>query len=61
DMVMWEKGGISEENRKVLEAMGHAFFKERDHIADAPSIGWRDGKWIGAAEPRRLGGFALGY
>lgn len=60
DVVMIEKGGLPEADRKALEAMGY-IFKEREHIADAPSIGWSGGKWIGAAEPRRMGGFALGY
>jgi gamma-glutamyltranspeptidase/glutathione hydrolase len=60
DVVMIEQGGLPEADRKALEAMGYTF-KEREHIADAPSIGWSGGKWIGAAEPRRLGGFALGY
>ena len=60
DVVMSEKGGLTDEQRKILEGMGYTF-KERGHIADAPSIGWANGAWVGAAEPRRKGGLALGY
>ena len=60
DVVMNEKGGLTDDQRKSLEAMGYTF-KERPHIADAPSIGWANGMWMGAAEPRRTGGLALGY
>jgi gamma-glutamyltranspeptidase/glutathione hydrolase len=60
DEVMIEKGGIAEADRKALEAMGYTF-KEREHIADAPAIGWDGRTWIGAAEPRRLGALAVGY
>jgi gamma-glutamyltranspeptidase/glutathione hydrolase len=60
DVVMHEKGGLPEAERKILEGMGYTF-KEREHIADAPAIGWSGRTWVGAAEPRRLGGLALGY
>ncbi len=60
DVVMNEKGGLPDADRKALEAMGYTF-KEREHIADAPAIGWSGGLWVGAAEPRRLGSLALGY
>jgi gamma-glutamyltranspeptidase / glutathione hydrolase len=60
DVVTNEKGGLPEADRKALEAMGYTF-KEREHIADAPAIGWSGGVWVGAAEPRRLGSLALGY
>jgi gamma-glutamyltranspeptidase/glutathione hydrolase len=66
DVVTNEKGGLPDPERKALEAMGYTF-KEREHIADAPAIGWSagsaggSGTWIGAAEPRRLGSLALGY
>jgi len=60
DVVMHEKGGLPDPQRKALEAMGYTF-KEREHIADAPAIGWSGGVWVGAAEPRRLGSLALGY
>jgi gamma-glutamyltranspeptidase/glutathione hydrolase len=60
DVVMHEKGGLPDADRKALEAMGYTF-KEREHIADAPAIGWTGKAWIGAAEPRRLGSLALGY
>jgi gamma-glutamyltranspeptidase/glutathione hydrolase len=60
DQVMFEKGGIVEADKKALEAMGYVF-KEREHIADAPAIGFRSNVWIGAAEPRRKGALAAGY
>jgi gamma-glutamyltranspeptidase/glutathione hydrolase len=60
DVVTHEKGGLTDAERKSLEAMGYTF-KERQHIADAPSIGWANGAWVGGAEPRRIGGLALGY
>jgi gamma-glutamyltranspeptidase/glutathione hydrolase len=60
DLVMDEKNGLADDQRKALEAMGYTF-KERQHIADAPAIGWSGGLWIGAAEPRRHGALAAGY
>jgi gamma-glutamyltranspeptidase/glutathione hydrolase len=60
DLVTAEKGGITEAEKKALEAMGYAF-KEREHIADAPAIGRLGPLWVGAAEPRRKGGLAVGY
>jgi gamma-glutamyltranspeptidase/glutathione hydrolase len=60
DVVMHEKGGLADADKKSLEAMGYVF-KERPHIADAPAIGWSGGVWVGAAEPRRLGALAVGY
>jgi gamma-glutamyltranspeptidase/glutathione hydrolase len=60
DQVMFEKGGLPEADKKALEAMGYVF-KERNHIADAPAIGWNGSAWIGAAEARRLGSLAVGY
>ena len=43
DVVMDETGGIVDADRKALEAMGYTF-KERPHIADAPAIGWAQGR-----------------
>jgi gamma-glutamyltranspeptidase/glutathione hydrolase len=60
DVVIAEKGGLPDPDRQALEAMGYTF-KEREHIADAPAIGWAGSLWVGAAEPRRLGSLALGY
>lgn len=60
DVVMIEKGGLTDAQRAGLAEMGYTF-KERGHIADAPSIGFANGGWVGAAEPRRIGGLALGY
>ncbi|UQA56901.1 gamma-glutamyltransferase [Polyangium aurulentum] len=57
DEVMFEKDGLKEATAKRLEAMGYRM-KERGHIADAPAIGRSGNEWIGAAEPRRIGGLA---
>ena len=61
DVVLFEKDGLPEATRTALEAMGYTF-KEKGHIADAPAIGRGAGGtgWVGAAEPRRLGGLAAG-
>jgi gamma-glutamyltranspeptidase / glutathione hydrolase len=57
DEVMFEKDGLTASTQKKLEAMGYTM-KERGHIADAPAIGHLGSEWIGAAEPRRIGGLA---
>jgi gamma-glutamyltranspeptidase / glutathione hydrolase len=57
DEVAFEKDGLSEATQKRLEAMGYKL-KERGHLADAPAIGRSDGDWVGAQEPRRIGGLA---
>jgi gamma-glutamyltranspeptidase/glutathione hydrolase len=63
DEVAYEKDGLSEATQKRLEAMGYKM-KERGHLADAPAIGRSAGPngitsvWVGAAEPRRIGGLA---
>ena len=61
DLLTVEKGGLTDEQRAALTRLGHAF-KERDHIADAPSIAWDPSAkvWIGAPETRRSGTLALG-
>jgi gamma-glutamyltranspeptidase/glutathione hydrolase len=60
DVILFEKGGMPDALQKSLADMGYAF-KERDHIADAPSIGFGDKGWIGAPEVRRPGAFAAGW
>src|SRR4030095_3881991 len=57
DEVVFEKSGLVPDTRSKLEAMGYTF-KQRDHIADAPAIGFVNGAWLGVAEPRRIGGLA---
>jgi gamma-glutamyltranspeptidase/glutathione hydrolase len=59
DVMTIEKNGLTPEQRAALEAMGHTF-KEREHVADAPSIAWNGHVWIGAPEPRRSGALAIG-
>jgi gamma-glutamyltranspeptidase/glutathione hydrolase len=59
DVITIEKNGLTKEQRTALEAMGHTL-KEREHIADGPSIGWNGSAWVGAPEPRRKGTLALG-
>jgi gamma-glutamyltranspeptidase/glutathione hydrolase len=57
DEVFYEKNGLLPETGKRLEAMGYTM-KERGHIADAPAIGRAGSEWVGAAEPRRIGGLS---
>ncbi|MEA2747769.1 MAG: gamma-glutamyltranspeptidase / glutathione hydrolase [Myxococcales bacterium] len=57
DEVAYEKDGLAEPTQKRLEAMGYKL-KERGHLADAPAIGRLGLEWIGAPEPRRVGGLA---
>ena len=57
DQVIIEKAGMTPETKAKLEGMGYAFM-ERGHIADAPAIGKSGLDWLGAAEPRRIGGLA---
>jgi gamma-glutamyltranspeptidase/glutathione hydrolase len=59
DEVAFEKDGLSDATQKRLEAMGYKM-KERGHLADAPAIGRTATDWVGAAEPRRIGGLAAG-
>ncbi len=58
DEVVYEKDGLAEATQKKLESMGYKL-KERGHLADAPAIGRVAGEWVGASEPRRIGGLAL--
>ena len=57
DEVAYEKDGLAEATQKKLESMGYKL-KERGHLADAPAIGRASGEWVGAPEPRRIGGLA---
>jgi gamma-glutamyltranspeptidase/glutathione hydrolase len=57
DEVIFEKDGLSEATAKRLGEMGYTM-KERQHLADAPAVGRTGAEWIGAAEPRRVGGLA---
>jgi gamma-glutamyltranspeptidase / glutathione hydrolase len=60
DQVAFEKGGLEDDLKRALEAMGYKL-APRDHIADAPGIGRGPNGWIGAMEPRRSGGGAAGW
>lgn len=57
DQVAYEKEGLDPEVKKKLEDMGYSL-KERGHLADAPGIGRVGTEWMGAAEPRRMGGLS---
>jgi gamma-glutamyltranspeptidase / glutathione hydrolase len=59
DKILLEPHGLPDDVINALHAMGHAT-EETDHLADAPGLGREQGMWEGAAEPRRLGGLALG-
>jgi gamma-glutamyltranspeptidase / glutathione hydrolase len=59
DVVLVEAGGLAAATRAGLERMGYTL-KDTDRIADAVAIGHDARGWLGAAEPRRKGGLALG-
>lgn len=59
DVLTIEQHGLTGVQKTALEGMGYSF-KEREHIADAPSIGWNGHAWVGAPEPRRTGTLAAG-
>jgi gamma-glutamyltranspeptidase / glutathione hydrolase len=59
DRIMYEKGGMSDELKQALGAMGHTLM-ERHHIADSPAIGRAGEAFVGVAERRRLESLALG-
>nr|WP_240807514.1 gamma-glutamyltransferase [Polyangium spumosum] len=60
DQIFHEEGGLPEDVKKALGALGHRF-EAWDAIADAPSIvRGPGGVWMGAAEPRNKSGLALG-
>ena len=64
DVVSVEEGGLAPETARALEAMGYTL-RQRHHIADIVAIGRNrtaacPSCWLGAAEPRRPGGLALG-
>jgi gamma-glutamyltranspeptidase/glutathione hydrolase len=60
DVVLYEQNGLGAATMQGLIERGYEL-KEREHIADAPSIGRGPGGWVGAAEPRRRGAFAAGW
>jgi gamma-glutamyltranspeptidase/glutathione hydrolase len=60
DEIVFEENGFSEETLGALRAMGHTL-KAKDHLADAPAIGWAQGGFVGATEVRRRGAFAAGW
>ncbi len=60
DVVFFEHDGLDEADRRGLALMGYEL-KEREHLADAPSIGAGPAGFIGAAEPRRRGAYAAGW
>jgi gamma-glutamyltranspeptidase/glutathione hydrolase len=59
DVLAIEEHGLDPAVRSALEGMGHATH-DVEHLADAPAIARRGAEWVGAAEPRRLGGLAAG-
>ncbi len=59
DLLYYEHGGLLPREIRALEALGHEV-TTRPTVGNAPSILRRDGRWVGAADPR-LGGLAAGY
>ncbi len=58
DEVIYEKLGLKDATAERLRTMGYTL-KERGHLADAPAIGRAGEEWLGAPEPRRIGGAAV--
>ena len=59
DIIRSERGGLSEETIKALEAMGHAVDR-RGGSGTVAAIQKTAGGWVGVIDPRSAGG-ALGY
>ena len=58
DYVMWERGGLTPDQRRVLAAMGHAFTARPLTIGDVNSVLVTPHGLEGVADPRRGGGAA---
>ena len=54
-IVFVERGSAHEAMIPALNALGHSDVRARDASFKANAIEWRDGRWIGAADPRSEG------
>jgi gamma-glutamyltranspeptidase/glutathione hydrolase len=55
DTVFVERGSTLEAMTPALQALGHTV-QPRDPSFKANAIEWKDGRWVGAADPRSEGG-----
>jgi len=53
--VFVERGTSLEAMAPALQALGHTV-QPRDPSFKANAIEWKDGRWVGAADPRSEGG-----
>ena len=60
DQTFYERGGLSPETVRALEAMGHTMEQRRGRSGIIAAIYKTAGGWVGVADPRYAGG-ALGY
>jgi len=58
DSVQWEPDGITADERRALEAMGHVFRQRPTHLADVNAVLITPHRLEGFADPRRGGGAA---
>ena len=58
DVVMVERGSAHEAMIPALQALGHGDIRLRDPSFKANAIEWKNGRWIGAADPRSEGAAA---
>ena len=60
DKLFVEEGATDAATAKTLADMGHELATYRFALGDAPSVGRRDDRWLGAIEVRRVGAAAAG-
>ncbi len=58
DSITWEEGGVTADQRRVLQAMGYAFHARHLKIGDVNSVLVTPQELQGLADPRRGGGAA---
>ena len=58
DVVMVERGSAHEAMIPALQALGHGDIRLRDPSFKANAIEWKNGRWVGAADPRSEGATA---
>jgi gamma-glutamyltranspeptidase/glutathione hydrolase len=60
DVLYYEENGLTADQLRVLEALGHTLEPRRGTVGHAPSILRRGGEWTAVPDPR-LGGLAEGH
>jgi gamma-glutamyltranspeptidase/glutathione hydrolase len=54
-VVMVEKGSAHERMIPALAALGHSDIRLREPSFKANAVEWKNGRWVGAADPRSEG------